>query len=221
MWAGQGCSGSNFNGGFVMKKFIFALATAGAALAALPAQAAVVDFEDQAAFRCDFTPGTSGAFKFSNSFALCYYSAANPADFPTPITSTVMASGYTPTVFSMISGDTFSLNSVDLAFGPFRHGGLESDDTLVTALLGDGTSISTTLTVGYGFKTYNLGWNNVKQLTFGTLQKSSEYLAFDNLVYNAGNAGVPEPASWALMLAGFGLVGASMRRRGTGVPSAA
>jgi PEP-CTERM motif len=28
-----------------------------------------------------------------------------------------------------------------------------------------------------------------------------------------GPGGVPEPASWALMIAGFGLVGAAMRRR--------
>jgi hypothetical protein len=27
------------------------------------------------------------------------------------------------------------------------------------------------------------------------------------------DAGVPEPAAWAMMLAGFGLVGAAMRRR--------
>ena len=29
----------------------------------------------------------------------------------------------------------------------------------------------------------------------------------------AGGAGVPEPASWALMIAGFGLAGAALRRR--------
>jgi PEP-CTERM motif len=30
---------------------------------------------------------------------------------------------------------------------------------------------------------------------------------------NVGPGGVPEPASWALMIAGFGLTGAAMRRR--------
>jgi hypothetical protein len=29
----------------------------------------------------------------------------------------------------------------------------------------------------------------------------------------AQQAGVPEPASWALMIGGFGLAGASLRRR--------
>lgn len=49
--------------------------------------------------------------------------------------------------------------------------------------------------------------------------------AVDNVAYNFGNAGsnsfnfevdglaVPEPASWALMIAGFGLVGGAMRSR--------
>jgi hypothetical protein len=34
------------------------------------------------------------------------------------------------------------------------------------------------------------------------------------------NAGVPEPASWALMIAGFGLAGASLRRRARGQATA-
>jgi len=33
----------------------------------------------------------------------------------------------------------------------------------------------------------------------------------------SANGGVPEPASWALMLGGFGLVGGAMRRRRTSV----
>jgi hypothetical protein len=42
--------------------------------------------------------------------------------------------------------------------------------------------------------------------------------AYDNITFGSdkpGTPGVPEPASWALMLAGFGLVGGSLRRRQT------
>ena len=44
------------------------------------------------------------------------------------------------------------------------------------------------------------------------------YAAFDNIVITAddigaGVPGVPEPGSWAMLIAGFGLVGAAMRRR--------
>jgi len=35
----------------------------------------------------------------------------------------------------------------------------------------------------------------------------------DNIRYSAFTIGVPEPASWAMMIAGFGAVGATMRRR--------
>jgi hypothetical protein len=35
----------------------------------------------------------------------------------------------------------------------------------------------------------------------------------DTWLVRGGNAGVPEPASWAMLIAGFGLVGATMRRR--------
>lgn len=39
---------------------------------------------------------------------------------------------------------------------------------------------------------------------------------YDNITFGSdkpGNPGVPEPASWALMLAGFGMVGGSLRHR--------
>jgi hypothetical protein len=42
-----------------------------------------------------------------------------------------------------------------------------------------------------------------------------ESWGFDNLAItlSGGNTGVPEPASWAMLIAGFGLTGAAMRRR--------
>ncbi len=36
---------------------------------------------------------------------------------------------------------------------------------------------------------------------------------YDNITFGSANPGVPEPAAWAMMLAGFGLVGGAMRRR--------
>jgi hypothetical protein len=35
----------------------------------------------------------------------------------------------------------------------------------------------------------------------------------DTIILNIAGVGVPEPAAWALMIAGFGLAGASLRRR--------
>ena len=41
----------------------------------------------------------------------------------------------------------------------------------------------------------------------------SSYAALDNVRVNGALAGVPEPATWALMILGFGAVGGAMRRR--------
>ena len=35
----------------------------------------------------------------------------------------------------------------------------------------------------------------------------------DNLTFNVGNGGVPEPSAWALLIIGFGAVGAGLRSR--------
>jgi len=46
-----------------------------------------------------------------------------------------------------------------------------------------------------------------------TITGSQEYpeFALDNVVLNAG--AVPEPATWTLMIGGFGMIGGGMRRR--------
>jgi hypothetical protein len=47
----------------------------------------------------------------------------------------------------------------------------------------------------------------------GALRFSSTGVAFEFDSIGASVAGVPEPASWALMIGGFGVVGGAMRRR--------
>jgi hypothetical protein len=47
----------------------------------------------------------------------------------------------------------------------------------------------------------------------GALRFSSTGVAFEFDSIGASVAGVPEPANWALMIGGFGLIGATMRRR--------
>lgn len=55
----------------------------------------------------------------------------------------------------------------------------------------------------------SLGFNNVTSVTFSSANYTSNGL--DNVVLSA--AAVPEPASWALLMVGFGLTGAALRRR--------
>ena len=46
---------------------------------------------------------------------------------------------------------------------------------------------------------------------------TADQIAFDNITLGSETAGgaVPEPSTWAMMLAGFGMVGLGMRRRNT------
>ncbi len=46
-------------------------------------------------------------------------------------------------------------------------------------------------------------------------------LGYDDFTYNSAVGGVPEPAAWAMMLAGFGIIGSAMRRRVRGAPASA
>jgi hypothetical protein len=60
-------------------------------------------------------------------------------------------------------------------------------------------------------------------LQFGMFTQSSENGLFESAGINSaliGIGSVPEPANWALLIAGFGLVGAAMRRRQTAVTAA-
>jgi hypothetical protein len=54
---------------------------------------------------------------------------------------------------------------------------------------------------------------NGKTISSITLTTTSNSFEVDNLAISANLAAVPEPATWAMMLTGFGLVGLSARRR--------
>lgn len=70
-----------------------------------------------------------------------------------------------------------------------------------------------------GFNKSNMGWNNYTYsfvaggpsttLSFASQDATSFGAALDNVSV----AAVPEPATWAMMILGFGFVGGSMRRR--------
>jgi hypothetical protein len=61
-----------------------------------------------------------------------------------------------------------------------------------------------------GFQTFTINRSGIF-----AFEIRNAYLQLDNVVLNAsmGAPGVPEPASWAMLIAGFGLTGAAMRRR--------
>ena len=66
--------------------------------------------------------------------------------------------------------------------------------------------------------------NRRVQFSFGSDAATSVHFLSNGNAFEldtiAGTGAVPEPATWALMLAGFGLVGASLRRRNRAVVTA-
>jgi hypothetical protein len=94
---------------------------------------------------------------------------------------------------SKLGGGSFNLSSFDyLAYGDFA----------VSAI-----GYSTLNLPGYESGTATANFLNVNSVTF--YGSGSQQL--DNINVTAG---VPEPASWAMMLVGFGAVGGAMRSRG-------
>ena len=118
----------------------------------------------------------------------------------------------TPDFFNVGTfGNQVSYNNVTGTFGGTRQ----------TASIGFGSNIFAQLNVGgttLGFTQYggpdlftlngntpvfNLGTFNLSSITSGAAQ----------IRISAVTAAVPEPATWAMMIGGFGMVGASLRRR--------
>jgi hypothetical protein len=58
-----------------------------------------------------------------------------------------------------------------------------------------------------------------KSVDFGG---GANFVAYDDITFGSATPGpaVPEPASWVMLIAGFGLTGAAMRRRRSTVVAA-
>ncbi|GGI82641.1 hypothetical protein GCM10007973_18860 [Polymorphobacter multimanifer] len=117
-----------------------------------------------------------------------------------------------------ITGGYFTLDSFDGGSGSATR---QTQNFTVTGYLGNAQAYVSNFTrVGTaGFRTfYNPGSAIVvDRLVFG-ISNTGFSVNVDNININSAAApvvpGVPEPASWAMMLLGFGATGFAMRRRG-------
>jgi PEP-CTERM motif len=118
---------------------------------------------------------------------------------------------------SYLAGFTFlsAINMVDYGFNFF------GSDTIVFpgSTFTTGVSTSTGINGGDPFATRSIFFTagNAGSLRFNFSSSSADNIGplLDNVSLDI--SAVPEPASWAMMIAGFSLVGAGMRRRATKV----
>ena len=100
---------------------------------------------------------------------------------------------------------------VNLGFGGLIHTGLAGAASVVNTAANDGTSALTLNTPTASYSRYLFTTRVGGEVNYGGLGQGYR---IDSLTLNA----VPEPATWAMLIAGFGLVGmASRRRRATSV----
>lgn len=205
----------------MIRKVLLAIA---ATIFATATNAATIDFESEAGgygystysfledgFRVTYSPISLFGF----------YIIDDPADHLGMCGSAGCASNGTTALYAfnesgvtidLDNGGTFSLTSLDVA-KTFNGNGSALTLTL-TATGADGvvtTTISLDAQSAETFSTFSVGnFVNISSLTIVGGQQFPEF-AIDNV--NLSIAAVPEPASWATLIAGIGILGGAVRRR--------
>ena len=184
-----------------------------AALMSTSASAAIITFAG--------LPGSNGS-AFTGPYVEAGYSVSAMAgqvfeghQFGNPSPSLVVG-----TVFGSISTGTIQV--VKSGGGTFSFGGFDligqngNAGYTVTGTLGASSVFSFSGSQGGTFTTLAGAAGTIDKLIFA-LNASGSSLNLDNINVSAAVAAVPESATWAMMVLGFGLVGAGMRARRTSV----
>lgn len=187
-----------------MKKYL--LAATAATLVTAPAHAlTIIDFDagvtgpSYSESGVDFTPIGGGAF-------------VNLGNTPNGTRGLIAQDAELIPINAVIGGGT-DFVSVDL--GDFNA---DSDDIFLRAydaanvFLGEDTL---TLAAAFsGMETLSVSFANISRVEFGGVGINGHSSVFaDNFTFNEMAAAVPEPATWAFMIFGFGAIGGAMRRQ--------
>ena len=202
-----------------MRKMILSAGVlAAATLASVPASAVVIDFDTipstgwtqadyvEDGYKISSTVNTSSGLSFKA------ITGANSID-PDGVSVTTGSGGSTSVTVSRLDGGAFGFGSMD--FGPLALGSLQIAYKFTFFMADESADI----VKYFSFTNKNMTAHTVEfadlgaitGFRFGTSVGGSQQ--FDNIVLNDVAAAVPEPATWAMMLGGFGLIGGAMRRR--------
>jgi len=116
-----------------------------------------------------------------------------------------------PTDGTVISGAGFtSAFTVDFlnAISGFSAVNVTSSAFTASAFDGGGNLLGSSSVSG-PLETVSFNFGGISSIQFSTTTQ----FGVDNFQFTQGNSAVPEPATWAMMLLGFGAVGFSFRRR--------
>lgn len=176
-----------------------------AAIVAMPAEAATTIYQNS--FTATFAAGSpaqtvQGAFKFSY-------------DTVTTATSLIYFS-------TTIAGTAYTLNNVGLTYdGVVRSNNVNFPTFTIGGLL-NGVPAMSSGTNDF-MLIYTIAPTGLRDLSYTTAATRRPF-GDTSLVLSAFAeipAAVPEPATWAMMIAGFAIVGAALRRRRPAVPGVA
>jgi hypothetical protein len=151
------------------------------------------------------TYGTASAFKIGNDLVAAFLITGGSRNDTTG--ATIIDHAGSGLKFSL-GGNTLSIGNfqIDTAAGLVRGSasanGFTLGDNISLFTLGAGSVLTLTNEAAAAFQT-TLGTAGLAGATIGTATPVAVF----------GPSGVPEPASWGLMIAGVGFVGASLRRR--------
>lgn len=186
--------------------------TAALALTSLTAAPATAQSITNGSFE---TGNTSGWTTTGNPFALSGYSAAYDGNYFLWMGGYERATSIYQVVNGLTAGQSYTISF--LMASEYTH-----QDQVRLSVDGSGTIFTAPAVNGTA-----CCWNNwvTQSLTFTALTNSAT-IQFDTAGLNIGGydvgvdkialtavAGVPEPATWAMMLIGFGGIGAAVRRR--------
>jgi hypothetical protein len=185
------------------------------------ALATTVDFEELVGNEIYDSPVTSGGLTFENDGAsfddgFVVFGLGGSSNGTNTFAPNYFGS---VTTVSAAGGAVFTLDSFDFSdVFDFADDPIQVDFTFDT--VGGFLTRTYFADFDFGMQTQSVGISGISSFSFVTSGSffGEDTIQTDNWVYTLGGTvpGAPEPSIWVLLIAGFGMVGVSLRRRRIG-----